>query len=390
MTKVILVRYGEIILKGLNRSSFENKLISNIRRKISNIGKVKIIKSQARIFIEPEDENYDYDTAVEKIIKTFGIVSVSLAYKVESDMDVIKETAVSIVEEMQSQGHYPTFKIETKRGNKRFPIKSPDISAQVGGYVLKKFNNFTVDVNNPSFIIYIEVREHSYLHSNIIPAFGGMPTGTNGRAAVLLSGGIDSPVASFMIAKRGVELEAVHFYTYPYTSERSKEKVINLAKIIASYTGPIKLHIVPFTDLQLEINNKCPLDMLTIVMRRVMMRISEIIARKNNCQALVTGESIGQVASQTMESLCVTDMVANMPVFRPLIGMDKHEVVDIAKKIGTYETSILPYEDCCTVFVAKHPKTRPQMKDVEHAEANLEIDDLIKKAVEETEVIIIE
>jgi thiamine biosynthesis protein ThiI len=390
MDKIILVRYGEIILKGLNRSSFEDKLITNIKRRIYPLGKVIISKSQARIIIEPETDNYDFDAAIEKLIKIFGIVSVSLAYKVESNLEVIKKTAETVVNELMALGNYRTFKVESKRGDKKFPYQSPAISAEIGGHILEQFDFLTVDVNNPSFSVYVEVRESSFVYSKIIPAFCGMPTGTNGKAMTLLSGGIDSPVSSFMIAKRGVELEAIHFYSYPYTSERAKQKVIDLAKIVASYSGRMRLHVVPFTELQLEMNDKCPLDMLTIVMRRVMMKISETIARNNNCSALVTGESIGQVASQTMQSLYVTNMVVEMPVFRPLIGMDKNEVIDIARKIGTFETSILPYEDCCTVFVAKHPKTKPQLKDVDFAEANLHIDEMIDKAIKETEIIIIE
>ena len=387
MKQVILVRYGEIILKGLNRSSFEDKLVNNIRKSIDSIGPVKVTRVPGRIFVEPLNDDYDFEAAVNKIIKIFGIVSVSISYKTETNYDLIKELSLQVVSEKLSLSDVKTFKVETKRGNKKFPIPSPQISSEIGSHILKNFSQLSVDVNKPEFYLYVEVRDYSYVYTDIIPAFGGMPTGTNGKAMLLLSGGIDSPVAGFMIGKRGVEIEAIHFYSYPYTSERAKDKVIELAKIISTYTGKVKLHIVPFTELQLEINKQCPEVLLTIIMRRIMMRIAEIVARRNGCSALITGESIGQVASQTMQALYVTDMVADMPVFRPLIGMDKVEVIDIAKKIDTYETSILPYEDCCTVFVAKHPKTRPQLKDVEDAESNLEIDEMINKAIENIEEI---
>ncbi|NJD03030.1 MAG: tRNA 4-thiouridine(8) synthase ThiI [Ruminiclostridium sp.] len=280
-----------------------------------------------------------------------------------------------------------TFKVETKRGDKRFPLQSPEINAQLGEYILDNIPGLKVDVHNPSFTLYVEVRESTYIYSVIIPSNGGLPVGTNGKAILLLSGGIDSPVAGWMMAKRGVEIEAVHFYSYPYTSERAKDKVIELGKILARYCNRINLHIVPFTEIQLEINEKCPQDQITIVMRRAMMVISEMIAVKTGAQALITGESMGQVASQTIQSLAVTNAAVKMPVFRPLIGMDKNEVIEIARKIDTFETSILPYEDCCTVFVAKHPKTRPRLEEIEKHEAGLQLTGLIEKAVDNTEVI---
>lgn len=387
MKKVILVRYGEIILKGLNRPVFEDKLVRNIRYSLYGMGKINVIKSQGRIYIEPDSDEYDFDTAIAKLTKVFGIVSVSPVWKIRSDFDEIKTHTLEMVNDLLGRKQLKTFKVETKRGNKRFPMESPEISREVGANILENIHTLTVDVNNPDFIVYVEVREDTYIYSEIIPANGGMPLGTNGKAALLLSGGIDSPVAGWMIAKRGVEIEAVHFYSYPYTSERSKEKVIDLTKILASFCGPINLHIVPFTDIQLEINDKCPADQMTIIMRRFMMIIAERIARSTGSMALITGESVGQVASQTIQSLAVTNAVVKMPVFRPLIGMDKNEVITIARKIETFETSILPYEDCCTVFVAKHPKTKPQIGKIELSESHLDMEALIQKAVENTEVI---
>lgn len=387
MKNVILVRYGEIILKGLNRPVFEEKLINNIKKNIRDLGKVSIIRSQARIYIEPENDDYDFTAAMEKLVKVFGIVSVSPVWKIESDFEKIKEHSLVMIKEILSKRDYKTFKVETKRGNKRFPMESPEISRELGAYILDNISTLKVDVNNPEFTFYVEVRESTYIYSEKIPANGGMPLGTNGKAVLLLSGGIDSPVAGWMMAKRGVEIEAVHFYSYPYTSERAKEKVLDLAKILSGYCYQLNVHVVPFTDIQLEINEKCPEEQLTIIMRRVMMIISERIANKVGALALITGESMGQVASQTIQSLAVTNAVVDMPVFRPLIGMDKNEVIDIARRIGTFETSILPYEDCCTVFVAKHPKTRPQLEKIIMAESKLDIEDMINKAIENTEVI---
>lgn len=387
MKKVILVRVGEIILKGLNRSAFEDKLIQNIKRTLYSLGKVQVVKSQARIYVEPVEDHYEFEAAMHKLTKVFGIVSVSPVWKIDTDFEVIKEHALVMASELVQRKGHKTFKVETKRGNKRFPMESPEISRELGAHVLSHIPSLTVDVNNPSFILYVEVRESTYLYSEIIPANGGMPLGTNGKAALLLSGGIDSPVAGWMIAKRGVELEAVHFYSYPYTSERAKEKVIELTRILASYCSQINLHIVPFTEIQLEINEKCPGDEATIIMRRFMMMIAERIARSTGALALVTGESVGQVASQTIQSLAVTNAAVSMPVFRPLIGMDKNEVIEIARRIDTFETSILPYEDCCTVFVAKHPKTKPKLEKILHSESVLAMDALIEKAVQDTEVL---
>ncbi|HOQ37157.1 MAG TPA: tRNA uracil 4-sulfurtransferase ThiI [Acetivibrio sp.] len=389
MKKVILIRYGEILLKGLNRSSFENKLISNIKRSVHKLGKVTVRKSQARIYIEPEEENYNFDEAIQLLSKVFGIVSVSPVWKIDTDYNTIKEYSVKMVRDLVERKGYSTFKVETKRGNKQFPMDSPEISRDLGAHVLRNVPGLSVDVKNPHFILYVEVRDFTYIYSEIIPAVCGMPLGTNGKALLLLSGGIDSPAAGWMLAKRGVEIDAVHYYSYPYTSERAKEKVIELTKILASYCYSINLHIVPFTDIQMEIYEKCPHEELTIIMRRVMMQIAEKIANKTGSMALITGESVGQVASQTIQSLAVTNAAVSMPVFRPLIGMDKNEVVDIAKKIGTFETSILPYEDCCTVFVAKHPVTKPKLERIMLSESKLDIAGLIEKAIEDTEVITI-
>lgn len=389
MKKVILVRYGEIILKGLNRPVFEDKLIGNIRSAILKSGNARIFKSQGRIYIEPQEENYDFDFVLQKITRIFGVVSVSPVWKIDTDYDQIKATALKMASDLVAQHGYKTFKLETKRGNKKFPMQSPEISADLGGYILENIPGLTVDVKSPDFIIHLEVRESSYVYSDIIKAHGGMPMGSNGKATLLLSGGIDSPVAGWMMGKRGVEIEAVHFYSYPYTSERAKQKVVDLAQILSQYFGKFKLHVVPFTEIQLAINDNCPEDQLTIIMRRIMMRIAEIIARKTNSMALITGESMGQVASQTMQSLYCTDSAVNMPVFRPLIGMDKVEVIDIARKIDTFETSILPYEDCCTVFVAKHPQTKPKLEKIMKSETAVDFEPLIERAVETTEVIVV-
>lgn len=389
MKEIILVRYGEIILKGLNRPVFEDKLISNIKSAIYKFGKAKVSKSQGRIYVEPEDENYDFDQVLQKITNIFGVVSVSPVWKIDTDYEQIKNYSLKMAQDLVNQYGYKTFKVETKRGNKKFPMQSPEVSADVGGHIWENIPGLTVDVKNPDFIIFLEIRESSYVYSQIIKAHGGMPIGSNGKALLLLSGGIDSPVAGWMMAKRGVEIEAIHFYSYPYTSERAKQKVIDLAQIMSRYCGKIHLHIVPFTDIQLAINENCPEDQLTIIMRRIMMKISESIARKVDAMALITGESLGQVASQTMHALNCTDAAANMPVFRPLIGMDKVEVVDIARKIDTFDTSILPYEDCCTVFVAKHPQTKPKLEKILKSEAVFDFEPLIMTAIENTEVLVV-
>lgn len=387
MKNIILVRIGEIILKGLNRPVFEDKLINNIKQVLKEFGKINVQKSQARIYVEPYENDFDFEGAIDKLTKVFGIVSVSMVWKIKSDYEDIKEHSLKMVKELVDKNSYKTFKVLTKRGNKRFPMSSPEINNDLGGFILDNFPDLTVDVNNPDFILYVEVRENAFIYSEKIAANGGMPIGTNGKIMLLLSGGIDSPVAGWMMAKRGVEIEAIHFYSYPYTSERAKEKVIELTKKLAKYCYKITLNIVPFTEIQLEINEKSPEDQNTIIMRRAMMVISEKIANNVGALALVTGESMGQVASQTIQSLAVTNASVKMPVFRPLIGMDKNEVIEIARKIDTFETSILPYEDCCTVFVAKHPKTKPQLEKIIMLESRLNLEELIEKAIQNTEII---
>lgn len=386
MNELVLVKYGEIILKGLNRPIFEQKLISNIKKAISHLGEISVTIAQATIYVEPLEPNIDIEEIIKRLKKIFGIVSVSRAAKVEKEMECIKQKAVEyLLPVLQNKR---TFKVEAKRSDKKFPLKSPEICREVGGYILAKVPQLKVDVNTPEVVVNVEIRDTSaYVYTEKIAGMGGMPIGTNGKATLLLSGGIDSPVAGWMIAKRGVELDAVHFFSYPYTSERAKDKVIELGRILASYTGRFNLHVVPFTDIQLEIYEKCPDEHLTLIMRRFMMKISEKIALKNKSNALVTGESLGQVASQTIQSLGVTNAAVNLPVFRPLIGMDKDEIITIARKINTFETSILPYEDCCTVFVPKHPTTKPLLEKIIASESKLDVDGLVDKAVEGTEII---
>ena len=389
MEKIILVRYEEIFLKGLNRPAFEGRLIKNIKQILTGLGPVNVSKAQNRIYVAPESESFDIDEAIHRLTKVFGIASVSPALKIETDKQLIFDKATYIAKDILKRIQYKTFKIVTRRADKTFPMTSMDVSRELGAIVLREIPQLKVDVINPDFVLYVEIREFTYIYSEIIPGVKGLPVGTNGRATLLLSGGIDSPVAGWMIANRGVLINAVHFYSYPYTSERAKDKVISLCKTLSLYTLGIKLHIVPFTEIQCEINEKCPNEYLTIIMRRYMMRIAEKIAVKSGSLGLVTGEAIGQVASQTMESLAVTDSVVRMPVYRPLIGMDKSEVVSVSKRIETYDTSILPYEDCCTVFVAKHPATKPTIEKAESYESVLDMEKLIKNALDGTETIYI-
>ncbi len=385
---LILLKYGEIALKGLNKPLFERKLLDNIKSRLDKIGKFSVRKAQSTVYVEPMDASADMDEALEALTKIFGIVNICPVVKCEKDMESIAKTAIRCVEECNPNGK--TFKVEAKREDKKFPLNSPQICMELGGMILDGVENLTVDVHNPDITVNVEIRQEAYVYTRKIKGAGGMPVGTNGKATLLLSGGIDSPVAGYMIAKRGVELEAVHFHSHPYTSDRAKEKVIDLAKKVARYCGKIHLHIVPFTQIQLDIIEKCPENYLTVIMRRIMMRIAEEISNKTGSAALITGESIGQVASQTMESLVCTDNAVQQPVFRPLIGMDKEEIVSISKKIDTYELSILPYEDCCTIFVPKHPKTKPQLSEIIEAEKALEnIDELIQAAIAEEEVLVI-
>lgn len=385
---VVLLKYGEISLKGLNRPVFERKLLSNITKAISPFGKFSVKRSQSTVYVEPVSDDADMEKAIERLSKIFGIVNICPAVKCEKSIEAIEKATLDALKEIEINGK--TFKVEAKREDKQFPMNSPQICRHMGAVILKNTEGLTVDVHNPDILVQIEVRKDAFIFTQKISGAGGMPVGTAGKATLLLSGGIDSPVAGWMISKRGAELEAVHFHSHPYTSDRAKEKVMDLAKIISVYTGEIKLHIVPFTEIQLDIIEKCPKEYLTIIMRRLMMQIAEKISAESGCKALITGESIGQVASQTMESLAVTDNAVDMPVFRPCIGMDKEEIVTISKKIDTYETSILPYEDCCTIFVPKHPKTKPSIAEIEEAEKLLtDPEGMMSKAIAEREVVVI-
>ena len=385
---IILLKYGEISLKGLNRPMFERQLISNVAKALAPLGKFSVRKSQSTIYVEPLEDSADTELAVERLSKVFGIVNICPAVKCEKTIESIEKTTLECLSQMDIKGK--TFKVEAKREDKQFPMNSPQICRHMGGVILKNTDGLSVDVHNPDILVQIEIRKEAYIFTHKVSGAGGMPIGTAGRATLLLSGGIDSPVAGWMIAKRGVRLEAVHLHSHPYTSDRAKEKVIDLARIMSAYTGEIRLHVVPFTEIQLDIIEKCPKNYLTIIMRRLMMRIAEKISVQNGSNALITGESIGQVASQTMESLVVTDNAVNMPVFRPCIGMDKEEIVTISKKIDTYETSILPFEDCCTIFVPKHPKTKPSVAEIEEAEKLLtDPEGMMAKAIADEELVII-
>ncbi|WZL74535.1 tRNA 4-thiouridine(8) synthase ThiI [Clostridiaceae bacterium 35-E11] len=385
MKRVLIVRYGEIALKGLNKSYFENKLVAHIQSNLRDLGTLDVKKSGGLIFIDID--NYDEEEVIDRVIKVFGIVSVSPAYEFESDIDKICEAALKHTMERVEEEHLETFKVESRRGDKKFPMKSPEICRTVGGYILSHAKDLKVDVHEPELMIHVDVREKAYVYSKKIPGYGGLPLGTNGRAMLLLSGGIDSPVAGWMIAKRGVAIEAIHYHSYPFTSERAKEKVIELAKILAQYCGNIRLHSVNLLPIQKEINEKCPESEMTILSRRFMMKIAERVAQDRQCNALVTGESIGQVASQTIQGLTVTNASVNIPVFRPLIALDKVDIMEIAKKIDTYGTSILPYEDCCTVFLPKRPITKPRVDRILLSEKKLEVERLIEEAVANVEII---
>lgn len=389
MKEIILIKNGELALKGLNRNSFEDKLIKNMKIRLADLGKFTFTKSQSTIMVDPEDEDIDLDDAADRLSKVFGIAALSRACVCEKDFDCIKTTAVGYLEEQLEDAR--TFKVEAKRSDKKFPMKSPEICREAGGYILSKFHHLKVDVHNPDIIVTIEVREqYAFIHGNSIKGAGGMPTGTSGRAAVLISGGIDSPVAAYMMAKRGIELCAVHFASPPYTSELAEMKVMELLKRVAKYSGTITTYVVPFTKIQEQIRNLCPEEYFTIIMRRIMMIVSGKIAQGQNCSALITGESVGQVASQTIYALACTNCVVNMPVFRPCIGMDKEEIISISRKIDTFETSIQPYEDCCTVFTPRHPKTRPHLDDVVRAQSKIEdLDQLIDEAVKNAKKVII-
>ena len=380
MNDIILVKLGEIILKGLNRRYFEQKLMANMRRRLSHIGKFRVYCIQSTVYVEAQEDNADIDAAFEALQNVFGIVALVRAAACEKDKDAIAALAKEYLRDEMLRAK--SFKVESKRSDKSFPMTSIELSQYVGGELNEAYPDVKVDVHEPELIVHIEVRDlAAYVHGAPVPGAGGMPVGCNGTAVTLLSGGIDSPVSSYMIAKRGVHLIPVHFFSFPYTSQQAKEKVIELAQIITAYCGKMTMEIVPFTHIQEEIRDKCPEEYFTLIMRRFMMRIAQRIALDNNARAIVTGENLGQVASQTMEAMASTQAVLQLPVLQPLIGMDKEEIVRLARKIGTFETSILPYEDCCTVFTPRHPRTRPKLREVEAAESALDVDALVEEAV---------
>ncbi|MCH5249089.1 MAG: tRNA 4-thiouridine(8) synthase ThiI [Lachnospiraceae bacterium] len=391
MFKAFLIKYAEIGVKGKNRYMFEDALVKQIKHVLKRCdGDFTVRKTDGRIYVDAVSD-FDYDETVSALCKVFGIAGVCpVVYAEDEGFEKLSERVVRYVDEVYPDKH-KTFKVAARRARKNYPLDSMEINMELGGVILDAYPEMTVDVHSPDIMLHVEIRDKIYIYSEIIPGPGGMPVGTGGKAMLLLSGGIDSPVAGYMIAKRGVKIDAVYFHAPPYTSERAKQKVIDLAKKVAQYTGPIYLHIINFTDIQLYIYDQCPHDELTIIMRRYMMRIAEHIAKESECLGLITGESIGQVASQTMHSLMATNEVCTLPVYRPLIGFDKMEIVDIAEKIDTYETSILPYEDCCTIFVAKHPVTKPNLKFIIKHEENLteKIDELVQTALETDELVIV-
>ena len=380
MRKVLLVRYGEVFLKGANRPHFLKLLTDNVKRAVKPIGG-RVWLSDSRIYVSDVE---DMDECVRRVRKVFGLYSVSPAIECEKDLDVIAEQCIEMM-----KGKRGSFKVYGKRSDKKFPMNSLEFAAELGGRILESNPRLTVDIHNPQHKLRVEIRDNCYICCEEIMAVGGLPMGSSGRAALLLSGGIDSPVAGYCMMKRGVRCCAIHFQSPPYTGELARDKVMQLAREMAEYSGGMRVYLVPFTKCQLEIHEKCPEGLGTLITRRFMMRIAQEIAKQNECNALITGESLGQVASQTMESIVCTDAVCEMPVFRPLIGMDKTEIMDIAKRIGTYETSILPYEDCCTVFTPRHPVTKPKLDTMPKAESKLDIEALVKEAVEGTELVIV-
>lgn len=389
MYKAFLIKYAEIAIKGKNRYLFEDALVSRMNHALKKVeGTFKIRKEQGRIYVETEG-NFDFDEAVESLKCVFGIVGICPVVILEDEgFDKLAEEVIRYIDMAYPDKNF-TFKVNARRARKNYPLESMEINAKMGERILEAYPGLKVDVHKPDVMINIEIRSQINLYSTVIPGPGGMPVGTNGKAMLLLSGGIDSPVAGYMIAKRGVTIDATYFHAPPYTSERAKQKVVDLAKIVARYSGPINLHVVNFTDIQLYIYEQCPHEELTIIMRRYMMKLAEHFAKENKCLGLITGESIGQVASQTMQSLAATNEVCTMPVYRPLIGFDKQEIVEISEKIDAYETSILPFEDCCTIFVAKHPVTKPSLNVIHNDERKLEekIDELMKQAIDTVEVI---
>lgn len=385
MRELILVKYGEIALKGLNKNTFEDIMVKNIKRRLKKLGKFNFSKAQSTLYIEPADETADINGAVEKIKKVFGVAALCRACTCEKNFEDICAKSIEYLEDVLP--YAKTFKVTAKRADKAFPMKSPEICMELGGVLLQKFPNLQVDVKNPEVTVTVEIRDtNAFVHAENIKGAGGLPVGSSGSAMLLLSGGIDSPVAGYMMAKRGIHISAIHYVSPPYTSERARLKVETLCEKITDYCGNISFFCVPFTELQEAIKEHCPEEFFTIIMRRLMMEIAQRISDREGCQALITGESVGQVASQTMSAIACTDAVCRMPVFRPLIGMDKTEIIEISRKIDTFETSTLPYEDCCTVFTPRHPKVRPQLSDVEKAQSSFDFEPLICKAVEGTEL----
>lgn len=388
MDKVISVSLGEIALKGLNRGYFERKLINQIKKVTKDIGAPKIYKGQGKIYLESEEAYFDQ--IINRLRKVFGIVNISPCIKLGKNMENIEKGSIKALGEALEKRNIKTFKVETNRVDKSYPMKSPEVSRKIGSVLLDNFPEIKVDVHNPDVFVYIDIKDELYIYTEKIKAYGGLPVGTNGEGLLLLSGGIDSPVAGFMMAKRGVKLNAIHFHSYPFTSERAEEKVKNLAEIMVRYCGNIPFYSVNILEIQKEINKECPKNEMTIISRRFMMRIAEKLAEKKKINALITGENLGQVASQTMQGIQVINAAVEMPILRPLVGFDKVQIIDISRDIETYETSILPYEDCCTVFLPKHPVTKPKLEDIEESEKNLDIDSLINRAMENMEYSVIE
>lgn len=390
MFTAFLIKYAEIGVKGKNKYLFEDMLVQQVKYALKRCeGDFKVTKTDGRIYVHALGD-FDYDETIENLKTVFGISSICpVIYMEDEGYEKLTQTIVEYIDNAYEDKHF-TFKVQTRRARKNYPMDSMELNKALGGVILDAFPETGVDVHKPDVLLHVEIREKIYIYSIEIPGPGGMPVGSNGKAMLLLSGGIDSPVAGYMIAKRGVKIDAVYFHAPPYTSDRAKQKVVDLAKVVSRYAGPVYLHVINFTDIQLYIYEQCPHEELTIIMRRYMMKIAEEIAKATDCLGLITGESIGQVASQTVQSLAVTNEVCTLPVFRPLIGFDKMEIVDISEKIGSYETSILPYEDCCTIFVAKHPVTKPNLNVIKRHEENLseKIDELVKQAIETDEVII--
>lgn len=385
MKEIVLVKYGEMVLKGLNKRTFEDMLTKNIKRRLKSLGHFQLTSAQSTTYITPFDDDTDLGEVVKRVGKIFGIAALCRACVCEKDFEDIKVKSVEYLDDILSNAK--TFKVNAKRSDKAFPMKSPEICAELGGVLLEKYPNLTVDVKNPEVTVTVEVRDtNAYVHAENIKGAGGLPVGSSGKAMLLLSGGIDSPVAGYMMAKRGVHIAAIHYVSPPYTSDRAQLKVENLCRKLTEYCGGIAFFCVPFTEIQEAIKDNCPEEFFTIIMRRIMMEIAQRIAEKDNDLALITGESVGQVASQTMAAMACTDAVCRIPVFRPCVGMDKTEIIDIARKIDTFETSIEPYEDCCTVFTPRHPKVKPKLSDIEKAQAKFDFEPLIQKAVENTEM----